>query len=312
MQLFKLTIHPTSSFCSDLQSDTFFGAFCWSYKYINGEAALENLIQECIEGKPPIVFSNAFPYGSVPLPLQVMNFNRDFVRETDKEMGKKNYQLNKKFKKAEFIEIHEFQKLSSNGFTGQKNVDIIVNKPTEEQDTIRNMVSRDTGIVENRDGAGNLFAQSEIFTLPNSKFDIYIKTSFEAEEVYKVLELMFLLGIGGNKTVGKGRFAIDSLEKVNELGCKEKANAYMLLSNYIPKKSDSTKGYYSTFVKNGMLDREFANDFNPYKKPLLFIKSGAVFFANDSIREFYGKCVTKVSARAENIIVSGFAIAVPI
>ena len=284
MQLFKLTIRPTSPFCTSLYSDTLFGAFCWSYKYIHGEEKLDSLIQQCIDGKPPLLFSNAFPHDAIPVPLQVMNFNRDFVRETDKEIGKRNYQLNKKFKKAEYITVSAFQSLSEKGFKGEKNTDIIVKSPLSEHDTIRNLVSRDTGIVENRDGAGNLYAQTETFTMPESTFDIYIRTDFSIEELRQVLDLMFLLGIGGNKSVGKGRFSIESLAAASEFGHKNKANAYLLLSNYIPQKSESSKGYYATFIKNGMLDREFANGHNPYKKPLLFIRSGAVFFTKEEVR----------------------------
>ena len=313
MQLYKLTIRSVSSFCSRLQSDTFFGVFCWSYKYIYGEPALEAMLENAVQNKPAVIFSNAFPEGALPLPLGIVNLKQDFIGEASKAKGKAAYQLNKKFKKAEYIKVESFQKMVQEQFSCHPEENYIAENVIIEQDTVRNMVNRSTGSVENMDGAGNLYAQTEYYCKTGRNLDVYIRSTMEEEKLLKVLELMFLLGIGANKSVGKGRFEIESFQKAEELGTKTGANAYVILSNYIPRKEDATNGYYSTFVKNPMVDREYATKGVPYKKPLLIVNSGSVFFSGDKeVQEYYGRCVSHVSSLSDKIVVSGYSLAVPI
>jgi len=320
MQLYKLKIHSLSSFCTKLQSDTFFGAFCWSYKYIFGESQLESLIKDCMNGCPPIIFSDAFPSNYVPLPLGIASLNRNFINTDTKEEGKKNYQYNKILKKAEYLLYDKLVELSQNAFNQMNLAEsdeikhFTKNNLFTEFDTVRNMVSRDSGVVQKQDEAGSLYAQTEYYTEQNLQLDIYLRSNIEETQLQKVLELMFLLGIGGKKSVGKGRFEIDSLEKVEEFKTGETVNAYLTLSNYIPVKNESSHGHYSTFIKTPMLDREFSNVQNPFKKPLLFIKSGAVFYLDEHTKkEFYGRCIGNTTEdNTKNIIVSGFTLAIPL
>ena len=318
MQLYRLKICPLSSFCSRLHSDTFFGAFCWSYKYLYSEQELEKLLQLSVNGTPQVVFSNAFPENAFPLPMGIVNLKKDFLCCKTKQEGKINYQLNKRLKKAEYITISAFYNLVQEGFSKEKiNVSEIENSIVEsnivEYDVIRNMVSRDAGIVENQDGDGSLYAQTEYCCKPDTCFDVYIYSAIEEEKLKAALDLMFLLGIGGKKSTGKGRFTVNSLERIENFGNYENANAYVLLSNYIPAKTDSSHGFYSTFVKNSVLDREFSRRQNPYKKPYLFVKSGAVFFLHEGkVQEVYGRCAAKVSEEFPLVVESGYAIAIPI
>ena len=84
MCLYKITIKPISSFCSPLQSDTFFGAFCWSYLYNYGQDALEEIIYNYKTGKPDVIFSNAFPEGYLPAPVSL----RDLKNSADQPLNK--------------------------------------------------------------------------------------------------------------------------------------------------------------------------------------------------------------------------------
>ena len=56
MALYKAIIKPIGSYASPLQSDAFFGAFCWSYKYLYGKEALDALLEKCRIEKPQIIF----------------------------------------------------------------------------------------------------------------------------------------------------------------------------------------------------------------------------------------------------------------
>lgn len=314
MQLYKAEISPNASFCSPLQSDTLFGAFCWSYKYIYGEDKLLEFIQLCKQQKPPVIFSNVFPHNAVPVPLGLNILQKDFIHVGSKEEGKKRYQENKKLKNAEYITIETFQALNAS-ITDCSQLKVEIKKKEEvESGIMRNMVNRNSGTVEKGvDNAGNLFEQVEYHTKLGIVFDVYILSSLEAECLKSVLELMFTLGIGANKSIGKGTFNLQSLELCNIFQKPTNANGVMFLSNAIPKENDPVNGFYKVFVKNSKLDREYAIGSYPFKKPLLYLSSGAVFYDTE-IKQFYGRCVCNVAnvEGVNDIIVSGFTIAIPL
>lgn len=90
MSLYKIKIKPVSSFCSPLQSDTFFGAFCWSYLYQYGEHVLKELIYHYKNGIPDIIFSNAFPSGTLPMPVGISEFKKSMIAYAQSRKGIKN------------------------------------------------------------------------------------------------------------------------------------------------------------------------------------------------------------------------------
>lgn len=143
----------------------------------------------------------------------------------------------------------------------------------------------------------------------SGEFDFYLLSDLEETVLSETVSLMLQLGLGGGKSVGKGAFKLLSFEEYSFEKPKN-ANAFIALSNFIPAKSDPIKGFYKTFVKYGKVDREFASSASPYKKPLLFIKSGAMFY-DGSPKEWYGSIIDKVSPISDDIIVNACTIAVP-
>lgn len=308
MQLYIATVKPVLSFSSPLQSDTLFGAFCWNYKYCYGEEALLRILEEVRLGKPSVIFSNAFPQGTLPLPLGIRDSARNFEEIEEKAERKKAYQDNKKIKNARYVRRASFLKIINgdcHGFTK----DGLSDDGVTEQSTLHNMVSRDMGIVRNIDNAGNLYESQENFTPEEQRFDIYILSSLEQDVMEKVLSMMFSLGIGKDKSTGKGAFILESFRESEPFQVQRKPNAYIALSNFIPAASDPTEGHYKTMVKFGKLDREYASREVPFKKPLMFIQAGAVF-RTEEVKAYYGRCVEQVSVY-DNIVTSAYTIAVP-
>ncbi len=307
MKLYRAVIRPVSSFSSALQSDTFFGAFCWSYRYCFGEDALEALLEEMKQNKPEIIFSNAFPHDTLPLPLGIRDTAVDYRAMEKKEERRNAYQNRKKLKAARFVERKWFEKIirgEFNGFTAGLTDDGI-----REQTVIHNMVSRKAGTVTRTENSGNLYTEDEAFAEAGQTYDLYILSSLEFPVLEEVLKIMCMLGIGKNKSTGKGAFTLVSLDEdeLNTYG--ENANAYLALSNFVPAAEDPTEGWYKTFVKYGKLDREYADTEIPFKKPVLFVQAGALFKGRD-IRPYYGRCVANISAR-DGVVTNGYTIAVP-
>lgn len=308
MILYKTQICACSPFSSPLQSDTFFGAFCWSYRYLHGEKALFQLLKDCREGHPPIIFSNAFPEGYLPLPAGARDHATKLHTAADKKEREKAYQQNKKDKKCNLITIDAFLHIQNGSRDGYS--PYLAKESAEVVEMMHNMVLRNSGTVTDTPEGGNLFSKMQYFT-DHGIYDLYILTSMEKEELMPVLKQMLELGIGGQKSTGKGHFKLKNkcLEDCTDLTKVTNANAYVALSNFIPAKTDPVDGFYQTMVKYGKLDREYASGETPFKKPLLYLLSGAVFYAKP-VKQWYGRCLSDVAVNPD-VIINACTIALP-
>ena len=310
MTLYQIVLTPASPAASPLQSDTLFGAFCWSWLRRHGREALEaELIVPSLHGGPPVIFSNAFPHGTLPLPLGCYDPDNNYEKVADKGERRAAYRRGKKLKSARFVTADAFARIRRGdwrGFTAS-----LCPEAGEGATTLHNMVSRESGTVESSDEGGSLFALDRHFYQAGQKLDCYLLTSLEVEPLRAALDSMFALGIGADKSVGCGAFRVESFSPCPELlEPPDGANAFIALSNFLPARSDPAEGWYQTLPKYPMLDRELAASEHPFKKPLLFLKGGSVF-RTESPRAWYGRCVTGVAAVEEPVTVNGCTIAVP-
>lgn len=311
MTLYQAVIAPEGPCASPLQSDTLFGAFCWSWLRCHGRESLEGeLIAPSLSGEPPIIFSNVFPHGTLPLPMGCYDTANRFESLAGKAERRAAYQQGKKLKGARFVERAAFDRIRAgnwSGFTGQ-----LREENGREETTLHNMVSRDSGTVENLNGAGNLFGSVRRFFDPSQRFDFYVLTGLDRQRLSPVLELMLSLGIGADKSSGCGLFRLESLEEERELPVPpEGANGFAALSNFLPAQLDPTEGSWQFLPKYPKLDREFAAGEMPFKKPLLFLKAGAMF-RMDAPAPWYGRCLTGIAAVDAPVTVNGCTIAVPV
>ncbi len=307
MEFYKANISPESAFSSPLQSDTFFGAFCWSFKYLYGEHELERFLRKSMDERPQIIFSNAYPKDYFPLPMGTYDAGRQRYNAVGMAEARKIYQDNKKYKKYTMVHKDAFKKIQNgirsgySGFLGDEQI--------EQAETIHNTVGRANGNVGSTEGSGSLFVMDEFYAGGGKSFDIYILSELDKDTVSEVLSLMFELGIGADKSAGKGHFKISPLEEEKELGACSNANGFMAISNFIPAADDPSDGWYKTFVKYGKLDREYAAGQFPFKKPLLYIQSGAVFKTSHP-KPWYGRFITNISA-IKGVVVNACTLAVP-
>lgn len=307
--LYRLTISPYSSFSYPIQGDTLFGAFCWSYKYLYGTEKLEEFLHICMTGKPPIIFSNMFPYNKLPLPLAIIN---KLKKENDNSL--KYHKDLKKLKDNYLISRETFLEVANKNY---KNVLKINNTKSVTTITeVHNMVDRHYGTVNKNDDeneSSNLFSIKTSFSsLKDEKFDIYILCDKDIKEYLRVLKLMFKLGIGSKKSTGKGAFAITTYSVEEDLIKNiANANAFVAISNFIPKTDDPIKGYYKVMNKFPKLDREFATSETPFKKPICMIQCSSCFYYNVK-KDYYGVCLDNMSNLNKKIMINACTIALPI
>lgn len=79
----------------------------------------------------------------------------------------------------------------------------------------------------------------------------------------------------------------------------------------MPAPRDPIEGCYETFVKYGKLGEELAYSPNPFKKPILFIKGGAVFNIAGKVKPFYG-CLLRDVSPLDSIDLVQYAFAFPV
>lgn len=307
MVLYKANIKPVVSFASPLQSDTFFGAFCWSYRYLYGEDELVKLLKKSVNEIPQIIFSNAFPSGYLPLPMGCYDQDRERYGNVEKSEAKKAYEKNKKYKKCSLISKDKFLDIQKGMWRGYSKY--LGSEHTTEVEIPHNMISRSSGNVNDIGEGGNLFVTSEFFIEDGKTFDLYILSELDQDKIEQVLILMFELGIGADKSTGKGCFELLEFVVEKELCSIEGANGYMALSNFIPNSNDPIKGWYKTFVKYGKMDREYAAGQFPFKKPLIYIQAGALF-RTEEIQPYYGTFMKNISA-ISGVVVNACTIAIP-
>lgn len=303
--LYRFSINPINAFQTKLQSDTFFGAFCWSYKYLYGEESLIGLLKDCMSDDVPIVFSNAFSKGYLPIASNFDPSKNLFSDNMSKIDRKDAYQKLKKYKKLTEITLAGFESYRKGNIA---DISCLGMGEIVSVENIHNQVSRDFGSDSNNDT--QLFTTEDYFVRIGNEFDVYVLSLLPENTIRPVVELMLELGIGAKKSTGKGGFVLKNWEEVNNLLECKNANAFIAISNFIPKETDPVRGSYQTFVKNSKIDRNFEGDESPFKKPLLFLSAGSVFY-NSFIKPVYGRCINNI-AQNSNIIVNACTIALPI
>lgn len=309
MDLYKIVVMPVTSFCSPLQSDTFFGAFCWSYLYRYGEAALNELLQHYKAGNPEIIFSNAFPSGRLPMPIGAGSFRDKKDLSGTKQERYAKYIANKEKDHLKTITLDEFNQVINGAeppFSGSIRTE-------EKTVSWRNMVSREAYTVESIEGEGSLFEVEETYS--RGGYDIYIYSTLERNVLECTLKEMFQAGIGAQRSVGKGAFEVEGeLEIADNFVIPEKPNGFVALSNFVPQKQEPTEGYYRMLLKYPKVSYISEEEDSPFKKPLLFLEAGSVFY-DQPVKPFYGSCMERIALKGGNvsdqIVIGAYTIAIP-
>lgn len=303
MQTFRVKIKLCHSFATPLFADTIFGGLCWTIRYLYGLGSLENFIEKYRRGDPPLVLSNAFPGDLLPKPLGPF-IGRPVLKTCEQLidwMGEA-----KRIKKITYISVEEFIDLVSGRQTCLQSRDA----PYSEAAVLHNRLNR---FQNSTAGDGNLYEELESYLHPDYEYmSIYIKTPVNTGIDWReVFSLLGETGIGRKKSSGKGAFKLVEIEPFSALSGIDGVNAFVSLSNFVPGPKDPTDGWYKAMVKYGKLGEEYANLENPFKKPLLMLKAGAVFRITGGVREYYGSIVENISSAYNNIIHYGLAFPVP-
>ena len=291
MKTYRISLKVHSAVLTPFQADTIFGHLCWVVAHQDGQKGIDEFIQPFREKNPPFVISDGFPGDLLPKPMSV-------------EFGIDDPLERKATKGIDFLSVDEFESIRK----GEKVTPRIPDGLPVTSVASHNVISRITHATPME---GGVYAFEETF-VPD--VTIYLKAISEAwrDRVAELLKELSKVGYGKRKSIGKGQFLVREVVKF-DFAEIEKANGFVSLCGYCPAEDDPTEGFYRTFVKYGKLGEEFTFCGNPFKRPLLMIRTGSVFETSGEPKEFYGRIVQDGIAPAKREAIQyGYAFALPV
>lgn len=328
-------IYPKSGFHTYLHSDTLWGNILYAYKLIYGENALISLLDSYMNNIFPFVVSSVFPFEFND------NKNDRYIYYFPKPIldsgiinieSSEDMSLLKEFKSIKFIERKIFEEYL-NGTVNDKELfkRYKIYKKEEEKDSsqrnqkmieensfrfirnlqisynLHNSIDRISGSTLEAEGRGQLYWEGE-YTFFKSNFGLFfLIEGSKLNEVEACLRLLSHIGIGGNRSIGKGSFSYQ-IDEFN-LNIPNETNGYILLSLYHPRKeelellsNDKTKFFYDLTIRIGYVGKDFDN--TPQEKnPVQCFTEGSTFFLS---QKPYGCILPTAKTKNQSDIFSNY------
>ncbi len=279
-----------------LPSDTLWGNICWGIKYLFGNDELQKFIQSYQNNSPELIISSSFPYYRIdhqtfrffPRPiLPVKSFDKIQQENEKKSFSEKISSLlnRKEQKEIQILEQSFFEKV----LNGEADYDLLPDTTPPKilpNSVTRNTIDRIRGGTLKINNTGQLFTEEEIYIhLANENKNVQTGLFFLAIDnshgkLEASMRLLSHIGIGGNRSIGKGifEFSVDSLD-IRE---PQQANALTNLSLYYPTPEELNSCSAHSALFNYQLEQRagfFGEVRNKkYKKnPVIYFKEGSVF-----------------------------------
>jgi len=317
-------IIPKTNFHTYLHSDTLWGNLVYAYKLLYGEEALINLLKSYLQGDFPFVVSSMFPYEIIKnaseqiiyyFPKPLLNAETIEV-ETPDDMV-----IMKEFKSIRFVEQRIFEeylkgmlddKLLFQRLKIYREAEEKINKSTSlEEDEIKkyenlidqnkfryisnfkpiynlhNSIDRMTGSTLESDGKGQLYWEEE-FAFGDEMGLFFLAEVSKLEEFKAMMRLLSHIGIGGNRSIGKGSFdfEIDDFK----LNIPSASNSFIALSLYHPTReeldmisNESTQKFYDINIRIGAVGKYLNTEFQE-KNPVHCFTEGSTFFVQEKLK----------------------------
>ena len=284
---YKVKFKPESPLVSELSSDILWGHLAWAVRYVFSREKLIEIISAMQIEKPPLLCSSIFPEvdGVELIPALKLPLNPD--AEDFKELKKQKFIIKSELDKYTQAVSQHYSKIlrSSAKLSG---------KVVSESASMRNVISRRTGTVLQE---GGLFSTRHISFRGNVRLYCYIYCAEGEDFLENILDYISNTGFGADKTSGKGKIALESLEEIGDVLFEKKAdaNAFVSLSLFVPDNHEVNlkRSFYKTKAKIGRLGEAFASSNPYYKRPLWLLEEGSVCRPNEE-KAVYGGLINNV------------------
>ncbi len=278
-------------------SDTLMGQMCWVMKELFGEELLEEFIFYLEEDIPPFIVSAGFPGDLLPKPLLPQRRERSLTLD--------EIQRRKEVKKVDYITRERFNRALTQGVLDEVH---LLPSPFKVTTNLHASIGRNTGTTS---GEGGLYSLDEYFLSDEYGYiSLYALVAPDWYDIFtESIEYMGHIGFGKKKSSGKGRFLVQSIEGFDGFTIPEEPDGFVVLSHYLPAKTDPMDGRYHVTIRHGKLGEDRAQWSNPFKRPVILISPGATF-KEENPSPYYGR-MTRGVHESEEILTFGFGIAIP-
>ncbi len=312
---------PKTNFHTYLHSDTLWGNLVYAYKLLYGEKALENLLENYLKGDLPFVVSSVFPYEIIKNGLEqiVYYFPKPLLGgESIKAESPEDMTIMKEFKSIKFVEQRIFEEYLNGNVDDKKlferfriyrDAEEKLKKAESQEDikkyknliddnkfryinnikpnyNLHNSIDRMRGSTLEAEGRGQLYWEDE-FTFGKEMGLFFLAEVSDLNVFESLLRLLSHIGIGGNRSIGKGSFdfQIDDFS----FSTSSDKNGYISLSLYHPNKkeleilvSPNTNLFYDITTRIGFVGKDF-NNVAQEKNPVNCFTEGSTFFVNEKL-----------------------------
>lgn len=299
MNTYRLTLKTLSPFGTPLVGDTLFGQLCWAVIDQYGELQLSEWLDGYTEGKPFLVISDAMPHNYLPMPTLPSYFWQIEPKEQDR----------KQLRKRTWVSIETVrQQITSTWQIYAKSEEDILEKKIKNQP--HNTLSRKSNTTET--GEFSPYVMPQIWYRNETKLDLYIvfdETRIKLKQIQDLLNQIGQLGFGRDISIGLGKFDVMQYQECN-LKFIKNPNTYLTLANAAPQNLglNISKSYYQITTRFGRHGNIQALSNNPFKKPIILAKPGAIFTPNQwQPKDFLGNGLGDISYVQPKAVHQGYA-----
>lgn len=300
-------IYPKTNFHTFLNSDTLWGNLIYAYRLIYGVEETSKLLEKFFTSEIPFKVSSIFPFKIVKNGVQeiIYYFPKPLIGAKLKEAkNPEEMTFMKDFKKIRYVDKNTFEaflqgELDDNilfeRFFARKK-DLNESNKFNYLETLNpsyflhNSIDRMNSSTLQADGRGQLYWEEEFNIFGNRLVEsgIYFLVDTENTSLIEApLRLLSDIGIGGNKSIGKGSF--DFIIEEFEITQPTTYNSFISLSLYKPNyseieifKEENVNLYYDITIRFGKVGKDFNLQFQD-KNPVICFTEGSSFFVTQPL-----------------------------
>ena len=308
MKIVYLT--PLNGYRMPLRSDSLWGLICWGIRHLHGEQRLLDFIEKSNKSQPELLLSSAFPFKENVNGKRHLFFPKPLlpIKNMEKESGENAldfYRRSKNLRKVNHLNQDDFQA----ALNGTFNNDMLVQRLKDGSDSTKNWkhrapsknihnvthntINRLTGSTLKKNDQGQLYHTDEIHwedTRNNTPTGMFFLIKDPDNLVAPILRLYSHIGLGGDASIGKGKFKF-TIEEFN-LEEPTDANAMVNLSLYHPTSKELEHYEANPSIFNYELERRAGKigyvKMHRQKPPMMMFKEGSVFPLPNTQQENYG------------------------
>ncbi len=277
----RIYLKPRSTYRTILHSDTLFGCVCWAIREVFSESRLEGLLKRFAAGDPPFQLSSAFPFRDDESAGRTHFYPRPMLQPAELEASQKldEAERQKRFRKVKWVTEETLGEFASGAWNEADYYESDTWKADGPQlmavEVQHNTIDRLSG---GTTPSGQLYSLTEYAV---SDGGLYFWLDGETDAVEGAFGFLEHFGIGGDSSLGKGRFEIEVTDAALPVPTAG-ADRFMTLSLYAPKASEmaavrSDGAWYDLTVRKGKVGGPFLRVADFWKKSLTMFATGSTF-----------------------------------